>query len=403
MHVGVSLLTLLPGKVGGSETYVRGLLEAFGDGDGPERVTVLTGEKVRRAYGGVAEGAVALRDVRRWRYPEYAPLRALALCAGLAGGERLARGATEDLDLLHHPLTVPIPRTPGATVVTYHDAQHLEHPAFFSRAERAYRAVAYDRAARHASVVVTPSEFTRRAAIERLGLEPERVHVSSHGIDHARFGPDGPEDDRLLAPLDLPERFLVYPANLWPHKNHGLLVEALGIASDRDVCLVLTGGIQEGGKELAAIADRMRVGTRVRHLGFVASDAMPALYRRATAMIFPSLYEGFGSPPLEAMACGCPTAVARAGALPESCGTATRYFDPTSAESIAGAIDSLAADGALRDRLREVGIGHAAGFTWSASALRHTAVYREAVAMDREPPDSASLNRSVQTGGHLKA
>ncbi len=386
MHVGFSLLTLLPGKVGGSETYVRGLLGALRDGDGPERVTVLTGAKVRRAYGGFAGGAVAIRDVQRWRYPEHGPLRALALGSGLAAGKHLARAATADLDLMHYPLTVPIPRTPGATVVTFHDAQHLDHPEFFSRAERLYRVVAYDRAARDASVVVTPSEFTRRAAIERLGLEPERVHASSHGIDHVRFGPDGPEDDRLLALLELPERYVVYPANPWPHKNHARLVEALSIASDRDLGLVLTGGIQAGRKELAALADRRGVGNRVRHLGFVGSDVMPALYRRATAMIFPSLYEGFGSPPLEAMACGCPTAVGRVAALPETCGAAALYFDPASAESIAVAIDSLVADGALRDRLREAGIAHAAGFTWSAAARRHTAVYREAIAMGGARP-----------------
>ena len=381
MHVGFSLLTLLPGKVGGSETYVRGLLEAFGDGEGPERTTALVTTRVRHAYEAFARGPVSLRDVPYWRYPQGTARRALSLCGGLALGKRLGRRAAADLDLVHYPLTVTLPRSPGASVVTYHDAQHLEHPAFFSRAERTYRAWTYDHAARTASLVVTPSEFTRQTAIDRLGLSPERVRASSSGIDHARFRPHGDLDDRILGNLGLPERYLIYPANLWPHKNHDRLLQALGMVHDEDLMLVLTGGAYKQLDALQATAARAGVSSRVLHLGHVEDHVLPALYRRALATVFPSLYEGFGSPPLEAMACGCPTAVARAGALPESCGAATLYFDPTSAESIAEAIARLAADGALRARLREAGIGHAAGFTWSASARRHTAVYRDAITM----------------------
>jgi glycosyltransferase involved in cell wall biosynthesis len=233
---------------------------------------------------------------------------------------------------------------------------------------------------------VTPSEFTREIAIDRLGLSPERVRACISGIDHARFRPDGERDDQILAGLGLPERYLVYPANLWPHKNHGRLLQALGMVHDQELALVMTGGASAARTDtLHGIAERAGVASRVRHLGYVRDDVLPALYRRAQGMIFPSLYEGFGSPPLEAMACGCPTAVARAGALPESCGTATLYFDPASPESIADAIDRLVADRALRDGLRETGIRHAEGFTWTASAHRHTASYRDAIVMGGPP------------------
>lgn len=378
MHVGLSLLTLLPGRVGGSESYVRGLLGAFGDGEGPQRTTVLVTERVRRAYETAVHGPVSLREVPYWRYPHGTARRALSIGAGLALGDRLGRSASADLDLLHYPLTVSLPSFPGARVVTYHDAQHLEHPGFFSRTERMYRAWAYDRGARRASLVVTPSEFTRRTAIDRLGLDPERVRASISGIDHARFRPDGARDEQVLADLRLPERYLVYPANLWPHKNHGRLLQALALVDDDELALVLTGGDSTGRNALGAAAQRAGVSARVLHLGYVKDDVLPALYRRARAMVFPSLYEGFGSPPLEAMACGCPTAVARAGALPEACGAATLYFDPSSAESIAEAIDRLAAEGA-RDQLREAGVSHAARFTWSASARRHRAIYDDAI------------------------
>lgn len=268
MHVGLSLLTLLPAKVGGSEAYVLGVLEAFGAGAGPERTTVLVTDPVRRAYERVARGPVSLRDVPRFRYPEVTAGRALAIGGGLLLGERLAG----------------------------------------------------------------------------------------------------------------------YPANLRPHKNHARLIEALAASADGELCLLLTGGVYGRLGELSAAAERAGVAGRVRHLGYVAGELLPALYRRAVAMVFPSLYEGFGAPALEAMACGCPTAVAHASALPEACGSATLYFDPTSAESIAEAIDRLGAGGALLDRLGEAGVRHAAGFTWSASARRHTAVYRDAIAMG-SPPD----------------
>lgn len=357
---------------------MRGLLGAFGDGHGPERVAVLAGEEVRRAYAGAARGPVTMRRVSRWRYPDRAPLRALAIGAGLSAGSRLGRRVTADLDVVHHPLTVPLPRVRGATVVTYHDAQHLVHPDFFSTAERAYRAVAYDRAAQRASVVVTPSEFTRGAVIDRLGLEPDRVRASSHGIDHSRFTDEEQEDDLLLEGLRLPPRYVVYPASLWPHKNHHRLVEALALVADRELGLVLTGGLGRRMPGLVETAARAGVKARVRHLGFVAEETLPALYRRATAMVFPSLYEGFGSPALEAMACGCPTAVARIGALTEVCGEASEYFDPTSTESMAAALDRVTGDAALRKRLCDVGAARASALTWRASALRHMDAYATA-------------------------
>src|SRR5206468_8959476 len=142
------------------------------------------------------------------------------------------------------------------------------------------------------------SAHARDMAVERLGLDGERVVVAPHGVDHARFFPAGSEQERLL----------VYPANAWPHKNHARLLEGLARASDGSVELVLTGNDYGRRDELLAHAARLGVGHRVRHVGFVEHDELPRLLRRARAMIFPSLYEGFGQPPLEAMACGCAVA-----------------------------------------------------------------------------------------------
>src|SRR5215210_2876266 len=160
VHVGYSLLTLFPGRVGGSETNVRGLLGEFADGNGPERVTVFANRLVADAYGDYERGPVSLHHVRSYRAGSSIPTRALAMTAARAV-PWLASRDVPPVDIVHYPVTVPIPRSHRPTVVTIHDLQHHELPQFFSRAERAYRRWAYDGAARSATMVVTVSEHTR--------------------------------------------------------------------------------------------------------------------------------------------------------------------------------------------------------------------------------------------------
>jgi glycosyltransferase involved in cell wall biosynthesis len=330
----------VPGRVGGSETYVRGLLSS----ELGERLTVFPNERPERSDVG----------------------KLLAITAGMTVGRRLRA----PVDVLHYPLTVPVPRFAGPTVVTLHDLQHIELPSFFSRAERLYRRFTYDGAARRASVVVTPSEHARSMAVSRLGLDGSRVVVAPHGVDHERFTPDGPEAG--------PERFLYYPANLWPHKNHRRLLEGLARAQDRSIELVLSGK-PDGSEELLALAGQLGVGDRVTHLGYVSHHKVPALLRGARAMIFPSLFEGFGQPPLEAMACGCAVASSARGALAEVCSGAVLELDPLDVGSIAAAIDVLACDDALVADLGRCGPERARAYTWARSAALHMEAYEQAV------------------------
>jgi glycosyltransferase involved in cell wall biosynthesis len=252
--------------------------------------------------------------------------------------------------------------------VTLHDLQHLELPSFFSRAERAFRRFAYEGAAQRASVVVTPSEHARSMAAERLGVDPARVVVAPHGVDHSRFVPEGPSEEPS-------PRFLLYPANLWPHKNHARLLDGLARANDRSISLVLTGNDYGRLDALMDSAERLGVRERVSHLGFVSHDMLPSLLRGARGMVFPSLFEGFGQPPLEAMACGCAVASSVGGALGEVCSGAVLELDPLDVDSIAAAIDALASDDALVAGLRARGLERAAPFTWARSAQAHREAY----------------------------
>jgi len=336
--VVISLLTLVPGVSGGSETYVRELLPRL---DGSHGLRVLLPPAASDAAG-----RLPATVVDRFRGP-----RPLALARAALG--RKLTGA----DAVHYPLTVPVPRTSAPTIVTLHDLQHRDLPQLFSRVERAYRSLTYDGAARHADRVIVVSEFVRGRALDLLGLDPARVRVTPLGLDHASLRPSNAER----------EPFLLYPARPWPHKNHRTLYEALPlIRRERpELRLVLTGG-----------GDFGRVPDGVEVLGHVPRPRLVELLQRASALVFPSLYEGFGLPPLEAMACGCPVACSNAAALPEVVGDAARLFDPRSPEEIAAAVlDVLAGPAPWIER----GLACAARYSWDETARLTEAVYAELV------------------------
>jgi glycosyltransferase involved in cell wall biosynthesis len=250
----------------------------------------------------------------------------------------------------------PLRRPPAVTSVL--DIQHEIFPRFFSRAELAYRKLVYNWTARRSRIVIAISEHAKQALVEHLGLAPEKVRVIYLAVDHELFKPGSEER----------EPFLLYPANNWPHKNHERLFEAFALLRRErpELRLILTGSGHE----------QRQLPEGVRALGHVPLAELVSLYRRASCLVFPSLYEGFGQPPLEALASGCPVAVSRVASLPEICGDAARYFDPTKPEEIAAAVaDALDRPGELREK----GIERARGFTWERCAREHDNVYRELI------------------------
>ena len=255
---------------------------------------------------------------------------------------------------VHYPLTIALPPLNVPTVVTVHDLQHLDHPELFSRAERLWRARTHERSARAAAAVIVPSQFVRRRAIELLGLAPEHVHAIPWGVDHERFRPGSEER----------EPFLLYPARPWPHKNHARLFEAFALLREErpELRLVLTGG----GHERRAVPP----GVEVR--GLVPGEELASLYRRAACLVFPSLYEGFGQPPLEAMASGAPVAASNIPAIAEVAEEAAALFDPEDVEDIAVVVSGVLD---APQRFAAAGPEQARRFTWAETARRHEAVY----------------------------
>ena len=348
MRIGISLLTLVPGEVGGAETSARGLCRGLAEVGGLQ-YTAFTPP----AAPGAGEGLHEV-PVPEYRPARSIPERALAMAMAAVRPAPLRR-RFDGLDAVHYPLTIALPSLDVPSAVTVHDLQHLDHPELFSRAERLFRARAHEGSARAAAAVIVPSQFVRRRAIERLGLPPERVHAIPWGVDHDRFRP-GPEER---------EPFLLYPARPWPHKNHARLFEAFALlrAERPELRLVLTGGGHE---------DRPAApGVEVR--GHVSGDELASLYRRAACLVFPSLYEGFGQPPLEAMASGTPVAASNIPAIVEACGDAAALFDPADPEDIATVVAAVLES---PERFAAAGPERARGFTWAETARRHDDVYR---------------------------
>lgn len=351
LSVALSLLTLVPGGMGGSETYARALTGQLAGAPGVRATALVpaTAAGFSRGIPEVVIGSVRGGPSTRQR---------LAAVASATLHTRAVREAMADADVVHYPFTVTVPRPARrqALVQSLLDVQHLELPHLFGRAELAWRRHFYEGAARRADVVITISEFAKRRMVELLGIPGERIRVAHLGVDATRYQPN-------LGPR---ENFVLYPARGWAHKNHARLIEAMTILRrDRHgLRLVLTGGGLDALGELPDWVDRR---------GLVSDEELLWLYRSAAALAFPSLYEGFGLPPLEAMASGCPAAVSDAGSIPEVCGDAAILFDPLDATAIA---DGIARAIDQRDTLAPAGIAQAAGFTWEGCRDAHVAAYR---------------------------
>ncbi|WP_242360152.1 glycosyltransferase family 1 protein [Anaeromyxobacter sp. SG17] len=294
MRIGVSLLSFRPGKIGGAETYVRRLLASLpAAAGGDQLVAVLDGDLAPTLDTPGFERLVVPRGSRAVvieRIAEaFTPWRARYL-------ERALRGAALDVTLFPQQSVFPR-RAPGAAVVTVHDVQHLYHAERFPLFDRAFRAALYGFSLARASRVIAISEFTRRTLTERAGLPASRVAVIPHG-----FSPDpGPVSPRE----DLPRPYLYYPAATYPHKGHATLFRALAALRERGALahhLVLTGERTSRWPELQRLARSLGISERVRHLGFLPTSEVRRVYAGADAVVFPSEYEGFGLPVLEAAA-----------------------------------------------------------------------------------------------------
>ena len=341
----------------GIGNYIRGSLAGLVEAAGDDHEVVAFAPTSIRGPDRIREALTGIDvELRTWRLPFSHAVRTAWSGLGRPSAERLLG----DFDVLHFSDWMFPPQRAGVRATTIHDLVPLHHPEWTTARTRAMHTRKYRNAARTCDVVFVNSEYTGRDVIETLAVDPGRVRVARPATKEV-FTPDGPAAD-LGAP------YVLTVATLEPRKNLQSLVEAHRLLG-RDVLLAVVGG--EGWGEQPFLED-----PGIRRLGFVSDDELARLYRGAAAAVYPSRFEGFGIPVIEAMACGCPVVSSAHPSLDEASGEAAVRADPESPEAIAAAIERALAE---RERLSAAGLEHARGFTWRAVGDIFLGAYEEAL------------------------
>lgn len=309
---------------------------------------------------------------KRW------PVRAVNAAWDRFGAPRLDRVFGGRLDLSHSPTPLRLPAS-GKSIVTVPDLFFLDAPEKADREARVRFLRRTEDSLRAADGVIAISEFTARAVQSRFGLDPAKIKVTPLGLNPLFEEPAAAAEVGLIRRrLDLPGEFLLFIGALEPRKNIPALIEALAIIHARrgPLPLVLVG--RSGGDEenVERMIERRRLREWVRRPGYLTDIEIRALYGAASALVFPSLGEGFGLPLLEAMACGLPAAVSGVSALPEIGGDAAAYFRPDDPEDIARTVQELLDDEPRREDLIRHGRERAGRFRWRKTAEATLDFYR---------------------------
>jgi glycosyltransferase involved in cell wall biosynthesis len=358
----------------GVHQYIYHLMRHLGQADDRLRYTVLLGE-------GVPPPGVALTPLQsRWPTSRAA---VRVVWEQLVQPWVLRRiGA----DLVHGPVFVGPLFAPCPVVVTIHDLSFIRFPALFRPANRLYLTVLTRLSARRARRLIAVSAHAAAESTQLLGVPPERIDVVYHGVDPSFRPLPADEVVAFRQRRGLPGRFMLFVGTLEPRKNLVRLVEAFAriygriCGNDGRVRLVLAGGKGWLYDELFAKVEALGLGEAVIFPGYVMSDELPLWYNGAAVLAYPSVYEGFGLPVLEAQACGTPVLTSNVSSLPEAAGDAALMVDPYDVEALAAGLNRLLADESLRHDLRERGLAHAKQFSWPHTAQETARVYRRALA-----------------------
>jgi glycosyltransferase involved in cell wall biosynthesis len=287
-------------------------------------------------------------------------------------------------DLVHGPVFVGPLLGSCPVVVTVHDLSFIRFPELFRPANRLYLTVLTRLSARRARRLIAVSAHTASEITRLLGVPPGRVDVVYHGVASAFRPFPADEIAAFRERRGLPERFVLFVGTLEPRKNLVRLVEAFARVCDDGVGLVLAGGRGWLYDELLATVEALGLSGAVIFAGYVMNDELPLWYNAATVVAYPSVYEGFGLPVLEAQACGTPVLTSNVSSLPEAAGDAALMVDPYDVEALAAGLNQLLANGSIRHQLRERGLAHAGLFSWPRAAQETARVYWRALAEGRD-------------------
>ena len=327
------------------------------------------------------------------------------LRSGLFGGRLLT---SRGVDLLFCPFTAPTYAEPGIPVVSVIlDMQHRTYPQFFSSQEIDIRDDFFHDVQQKANSIICISENVRQSVLKHLKTNPKRTYTVPISIQSRlnRLEPD--EVNAHLAKVGIGQHaYMFYPANFWPHKNHHMLLAAYGMFlsrnPDRKIDLALTGAVDDLQEELKEEVRRMGLAEQVHFLGFLPQDQLTAVWQGCEFLIFPSLYEGFGIPVLEAMSFGKPVLCSNNTSLPEIAGDSALYFDPRKPKDMVQCIEKITKDSTLRADLVRFGYARVASFRTEDMTRKYLEVFRSTV---KDPQDFANSLTGVYddgwTGGEI--
>jgi glycosyltransferase involved in cell wall biosynthesis len=341
----------------GVGNYVRGSLAGLAEASGGADELVAFAPASRGGRREI-EAALGGLDVAR-RLPVFPAAHALRTLWSRSGVFPVER-VVGDFDVFHFSDWMYPPQRRGVRSTMVHDLVPLHHPEWVHERTERMHGAKYRHAARTCDVVMVNSRFTGDDVIETLGVAPEKVHVAYPGVD-AGFSR---EDEKV----DLGRPYVLTVATLEPRKNLETLLEAHGLLAEGGLALAVAGAAGWGDQPSLDAPGVVR-------LGFTPHDELPALYRGASVFVYPSLYEGFGMPVLEAMACGVPCVVSSHPSLDEACGDAAIRVDPRDAGAIAGGIAEALGQ---REALVARGTEHVRSFTWLANGQAHLAAWEAA-------------------------
>lgn len=293
------------------------------------------------------------------------------------------------LDLLHSLHYTRPARLPCASVVTFHDLTFFLYPRLHTRVKRVYFPYMMRLSARKADAIIAVSESTRRDAIRVLNIPAERVHTVHSGISPLfRRIEDRAVLEDCRRRYDLPERFILYVGTVEPRKNLPLLIRAYAalLQEAQPQPLVIVGRNGWMYEEVYRLVEDLRLGEHVRFTGYLPGEDLPMVYNLAEIFVYPSLYEGFGFPPLEAMACGAPVITTAVSAMEESVGDAGLLTAPGDEAALVSAIRRLSEDPDLRRSFSTIGRQRAAQFTWAHAARETLNVYRKTLSRKDSVP-----------------
>lgn len=369
-HIGVNahLLSLAEGyRSAGITSYIFNLLRHLPETATGMEYTVFLSEKRYRGAPGLRLQVSRLPTSR----PAVRILWEQALLPWVA--------RREGIDLLHNMAFVG-PLAGGCPfVVTVHDLSFLFFPHSFRSLRRSYLRIFARMSVHRARRVIAVSESTKRDLVEIYDISPAKIDVVYNGVD-ARYQPL--PADQVVAfrqQQGLPERFILFVGTLEPRKNIVSLIDAYARLPKERPPLVLVGGKGWFYNEIFGRVEALGLTREVRFAGFVPAEDLPLWYNAADLFVYPSLYEGFGLPPLEAMACGTAVITSTASSLPEVVGQAGKLANPTDTEALAAAMAQVLGSRQLQQEMETAGLAQAAGFSWEETARKTVDSYRRAL------------------------